>query len=535
MKIKFVKYGILIVVILTCLLVFGLQCCAQTEKVLIIAQPTDSGSIDFDRTREVGRQMGMCVYDWQWLRFQTVESDEGELYSHPTKLVPGIVKAWKTIPNPDGTAVQRLIIHPGAKFHSGNPVTVADLKYLSLRRAAMGAHNVHSTIGGMYGPDLEELDKTIRIIDDYTLEIDVQRSMPSFWETWAQRWYWDSKLMLENATEDDPWSEQFAAKNDAGSGPYLIESWTPGVEMVLKRFDEYWGIRPPMDKIIFRVVPDVSARVMMLKSGAVDIALNLPTEEIISLRDDPNIKIISAPSIKAVRIGINAKNEPFDNKDLRWALTYAFPYDEIIPGVYLGDAQPLYGPIPTGVDGALSERRYKTDLRKAREYLEKAGYADGLTITLHYEAGFEEHEKIALLYQHNLKEIGVDLNLQKLPPGQMSTGRLDRVLPFHIGELMSWIQTGEYVFRTYFLETSYTNYNDYKNDLVEELSPLAIQEPDPIKRAALNEKIQDTILEDVTWIYIAQPNFQLAMRQNIVGYVAQNTAFHHFWLLDKLE
>jgi peptide/nickel transport system substrate-binding protein len=533
MKIKLIKYGILILI---CSLVFGFQCIVQAEKVLTIAQATDAGSIDFDKTSPEGRQMGILIYDWQWLRFQTVESDRGELYSHPTKLIPGIVVAWKTIPNPDGTAVQRLVIRPGAKFHSGNPVTVADLKYTSLRRAAMGAYDLHATIGGMYGPDLEEIDKTMRIIDDYTMEIDVKQPMPSFWETWAQRWYWDSKLMRENATKDDPWSKEFAAKNDAGSGPYVIEKWTPGVEMVVKRFDGYWGPRPPIDKIILRVVPDISSRVMLLKSGAVDVALNLATEEILALRDDPNIKILSAPTTNMLYIAMNPNIEPFDNKDLRWALTYAFPYDEIIPAVYSGHAQSYYGPVPTGVEGALSERRYKTDLNKAKEYLKKAGYEDGLTITLQYGAGFEENEKVGLLYQANLKKIGVDLKLQKLPIGQFSTGNQKRTLPFFITEVSRpWIETAEYVFRLDFLEDTPSNYIGYKNDIVEELTPLAVKEVDPVKRADLNKKIQDTILEDAVWIYIAQPDFKLAMRKNVVGYVAQNTSFHHWWIVDKLE
>lgn len=532
MRTKLTKWSILILVFL---LGFNIQGSVQAEKVLIVVQATDAANIDFDQTSVVGRLSGVLVYDWQWLRFQTVESDLGALYSHPTNLIPGIIQSWKTIVNPDGTAVQRLVIRPGAKFHSGNPVTVADLKYTMLRRAALGKWNLHITVGGMYGPDLGEIDGTVRIINDYTMEIDVVRPMLSFWETWAQRWYWDSKLMKENATEDDPWSKEFATKNDAGSGPYVIEKWTPGVEMVFKRFDGYWGQRPSIDKIILRVVPDISSRVMLLKSGAVDVALDLTTQEFDVLKDDPNIKIISAPNISMLSIMMNLNIEPFDNKNLRWALTYAFPYDDIIPAVYSGNAQPFYGPIPTNVNGALSDRKYKTDLDKSREYLKMAGYENGLTIKLQYESGFEEHEKIGLLYQANLKKIGVDLKLQRLPAGQHSTGKYQKTLPFFITEGTPWIATAEYMFRLNFMKNTPSNFIGYENDLVEELLPQVILETNPIKKAELNKKIQNEILEDAVWIYIAQPDFRLAMRKNIVGYIAQNTRFHHWWDVDKIK
>jgi len=387
----------------------------------------------------------------------------------------------------------------------------------------------------MYGPDLEELDRTVRIIDDYTMEIDVKQPMPSFWETWAQRWYWDSKLMEENATEEDPWSKDFATKNDAGSGPYIIENWDPGIEMVVKRFDKYWGPRPPIDKIILRVVPDLSSRVMLLKTGAADVALDLTAQQINELKNDPNIKVISAPDINMLCIMMNPNIEPFDNKDLRWALTYAFPYDDIIPAVYSGNAQPFYGPVPSGVDGALPDRNYRTNLEKAREYLKMAGYENGLTITLQYEAGYEEHEEIGLLYQSNLKEIGVDLKLQRLPSGQHSTGKYQQTLPFFITEARPWIGTAEYMFRLSFMSDSPSNFIGYKNEVVDELTPIAVQEFDLNKRAELNKNIQNEILEDAVWIYIAQPDFQLAMRKNVVGYVAQNTHFHHWWNVDKIE
>ena len=508
---------------------------AFAQRTLVVAQPTDAGSIDFDRTSIVGRNMGINVYDWQWVRYETLETEDGQLYSHPFELAPGIVTSWETILNDDGSAVQRLTIRDDAVFHSGNPVTVNDLKYSVMRRAALGGHNLHVTVGGMYGPDQDELDATMRIIDDHTMEIDVQRATPSFWETWTQRWYWDSAVMLEHASDDDPWSQEFAAQGDAGSGPYTIASWTPGVEMRLTRFEDYWGPAPAIDEIVFRVVPDVSTRALLLRQGQIDVALELPNDEIEALRGAPGVQVISAPSSDMLAIMMNPNIAPFDNHDLRLALSYAFPYDDIIPGVYSGRAQPFNGPIPTGSDGALEERRYVTDLDRAREHLEAAGFASGLTLTLRYEAGFDAHEQIGILFGENLRQIGVTLNLQRLPAGQFATGRIERTLDFFIAQSLPWITTAEYVFRLSYLENTPSNNIGYRNEIVEELVPLANDEPDADARREMNLRVQDAILDDAVWIYIAQPDFQLAMRDSIVGYVAQNTRFNHWWLVDKVD
>ncbi len=504
---------------------------AAEEKVLVVCQAGDVAVLDNQQSTGPAKNTLIAIYDWQWFRFGTEVNEDGVAVS-TREVLPAIVRDWKTDVHADGTCTHTFYLREDGFFHSGNPVTAADLKYAMLRRAALGRDYIHTFFGGMYGYK-EDFDSHVRVIDSHTLEVDAKQSMPYFWEVWNQRTYFDSVLLQANATADDPWALKFAAKADAGSGPYVLDKWVPGVEVQLSRFDRYWGDRPYFDRIIWSIVPDLASRILLLKSGEVDIAFNIPMKEALSLQSERGVKVVSGPSANQLAIQINANIPPYDNADLRWALTYAFPYDTIVPSIYSSNAQPNYGPVPSGFVGALTERRFNTDLAKARDHLVSAGYANGVALTLNYQVGFPEHEQIGILFKENLKEIGVELELRQLPAGQFQTGTKEQSIGLLIAETLGWFQTAEYYFNLNFNSVSSANYNGYANVEVDALIMPSLTTTDEAERAALNAQMQELILADAAWIYVCQPNFVLAMRDDIEGYVIQNTELHHLWLLSR--
>lgn len=517
-------------VLLLVVIAFGITATAAAQNTLVIAQAGDIATIDNQQSVGPAKNALLQIYDWQWIRFGVDELEDGRLVSN-RDLVPAIIEAWETVQHADGTATHRFHIRPGAVHHSGNPIIADDFVYTLKRRAAFGRDYIHRFFGGIYG--IDEFDERVRAIDDLTFEVDVRRVMPLFWDIWAQRTYYDSVLMLENATDDDPWSEAFAQRGDAGSGPYTITRWETGVEMVLDRFDDYWGDRPAFDRLVFRTVPDLSSRILLLRTGAVDVALDIPLQELEQLRNDPNITVISAPSIEQLFIGFNLDMPPFDNKDLRLALSYAFPYTEVIEQAYLDQATPSYGPIPNLLEGALSERRFAENMDLAREHLERSGLGSGLQLTLRYSTAFPQHETIGILFRENLRQLGIELNLQRLPVGEFETGIRTTSHDFFVRQSLAWVTTPEYVNLLNFDSDSSANPTGYANEAADEIIRAALIETDDGARHALNVQAQELIIEDVPWIFIAHPNGQIAMRSNLTGYVMQNTQLHHFWLMGR--
>lgn len=498
-------------------------------KTLIIANPGDIETIDNDRSVGPAKNAIINFAEWQWVGYGTKAGPGGITMSDTSKLVPRAVESWKEEPQPDGTCKYTLKVRKGVKFHSGNPLTAADLQFGMLRRAGLARDWLENTQGYWFATE-----ETCKVIDQYTLECTTQR--PSrFLHIYTQRWVLDSKLVKENSAADDPWGTKFLAKNPATGGAFKVTSWTPGVEMIMEKFADWWGPKPKLDKMIWRVVPSVADRVLLLKSGEVDVALDLPVKEIKALRGTEGVKIVTVPSTNQLAIGMNSQIPPFDNLKVRQAFSYAFPYREVIDNVYAGAATDMPGPVPVGVPGYTQPtRRYTTDLDKARQLLADAGMSN-LEVTLTYNAGFQTHEDVAILFQNSLNQIGVKCTLQKMPTGQFNTEANGKKLALFFYESLAWIQAPGYILNMDFVSTAHTNLWDYRNLAVDDLLARAglLEMSDPAQANAMFKQIEGILLDEAPWIYIAQPSFNLAMRDNITGYVYQNTELHHFWLLDK--
>ncbi len=540
--------GLMVLAILSVIAVGVSGAYAAKEKVLIVAQGGDVAAIDNQQNVGPAKNALIQIYDWQKVRFRIVATPPytggfNIVRRNDQDVLPGNLYAWARVKKrSDGTSVKRFFLRPGMLHHSGNPVTSADFKYSILRRSAFGRAGTNQKFG-MYRYDGKKLPGTprnmtaresIKLIDPLTYEIDLHNDNPLHFGHWAQRIIYDSVVMKKNATKDDPWSKKFAAKNDAGSGPFVIEKWNVGNEMVLKRFEDYWGPRPPLDKIIFKTVPDLSARVLLLKRGNIDVALDVPFREIKSLRKSPGVKVVEAPSTNHLFIGLNPKIKPFGNKDLRLALIYSFPYDDVIQTIFGGAARRQHSSIPTPMQGSLNKPRYSTDMALAKKHFKKSGAKSGLTVTMKWQTGQDQHKQIGILFGENLKKIGVNLKLQQLPKGQFQTGLRKHTLGMFIRMYNIWIKTPELQHFVLYSAESHTNPIGHKTPGVDKIISDSLN-VGASKKAELTAQARDKILDEAIHIFIAHPDYLIPMRKNVVGYVAQNTGLHHFWLMDKVD
>jgi len=501
----------------------------ERAKTLIVALPGDVNSLDHDKNSGLSRTMDINILDWQWIKLGATMVN-GQLTADRTQMEAGIVKSWETQKLPDGRVKQIFHLRKGVMFHTGHEVTAHDLAWAMERRMGTKGDYVHIFLGAMYTG--AELAASLNIPDPYTLEVTCKQDMPYFWDIWAQRVYFDADYVKSKAAADDPWGLKVVSKEDVGSGPYKVTTWTSGVEMVLERFGDYFGDKPYFDKIIFKVVPDLSARIMMLETAEVDMAMGIPAKEMDALVGKPGIKVVTGAGMTQVFVTIKADVAPFDDVKVRQALSYAFPYDDVLTSVYGGQAQEMNGPVPTGLQGALAQRPFSTDLEKARQLLTEAGKTN-LNLTLAYCADYPEHEKIGLLFQASLAKIGVTCQLQQLPVGEFEKQAREKTIPFAVRSGLGYIWDPAYMLQMWFLGESFINIQGYKNPTVDQMIYDMLRETDPAKRAALVTQAQDIIVADVPSIYVAQPNFRQAMRDDIQGYVYQNTEYSHLWELRR--
>lgn len=506
---------------------------AQDEKPqIVIAYDGDIDHIELMQFRSV------AAYDatanlYEPLITQVLEpTDNGELIGLP-QFEGAIAESYEV--SEDGT-VFTFHLRQDAKFADGTPITANDYKY-TFDRALTGPGYLALLTPFMA---LASAD-SVQVIDEYTLQITTDRPA-SLTETVIgfQVFGAISQATAEaNATTDDPWAETYFRQNSNSSGPYVITEWNAGVEYVFEPNPNYW--RGPdffqNSGTIFRVVPEASTREQLLRAGDVDVALGIPFSSIETLSEDPNLAIHAIPTTRIYHLGMNNNVAPFDNPQVRQAVSMAVPYDVIIENVLNGYGQQPKSPVSVGMEGYTDE--YWTygdgDLEAAQALLEEAGYGDGFEIDLTVPQEDQTRVDAATWIQAGLAEIGITVNINAVPTAQFSELLFSHELPFFIEQWYSWGNDPFYQLTFNLKCGAFTNYVNYCNPEVDAIIDAGTFSRDPEERAQLIARAQQVIVEEAPWAFLYQPDLIIATQSNVTGLALFNDLTLRYAYLGKTE
>ena len=294
-------------------------------------------------------------------------------------------------------------IRQDATFHDGTPVNAEAVAASITRTKELG-------LGGAYNWDPVT---DIAVTGEY--EVTFSCSEPCSLDLIAASCYASYIMSLEASSQDTKW---FNAGNDGGSGPYQIQQVTSD-SVVLQAYEDYrdgWT-DGQYKRVVIREVSESSSRRQLLETGEAQIASNFSTTDLNALKEETDIVYsYTADSWQNVIIFLNTKSAPCDNVDFRKALAYAVPYQEVIDSVLNGAGVQSHGIIPAGMWGYNGElMQYTTDLELAKEYLEKSGVdTTDLSVVFTYTSGFDAYATFAQMYQANLRQIGINLELRSM-------------------------------------------------------------------------------------------------------------------------
>jgi peptide/nickel transport system substrate-binding protein len=181
---------------------------------------------------------------------------------------------------------------------------------------------------------------------------------------------------------------------------------------------KYWKGEPKIKTIIFKDIPEAADRFLQIQKGDIDIAFNLLPEQINELKNKSNIQIITTPGQSNEYVGVNASWGPFKDVRVRQAVKYAIDYDAIISKIRAGYAIPNQQFIAVGYFGYKEKNPFKQNLEKAKALLKEAGYANGFDVELITSTN-EMRRNEATLIQDNLKQIGINANINVMQSAQM--------------------------------------------------------------------------------------------------------------------
>jgi peptide/nickel transport system substrate-binding protein len=269
------------------------------------------------------------------------------------KPVPELATSWEQV----SPTQWRFHLRPGVKFQNGEPFNAGAVKFSIERVLDPKQASPRASLLSMISAVTAE--------DDNTVLIDTDGPAPTLL----------AELSVNEIVPPDyvkKVGDAEFAKKPVGTGPFKFQEWVPNERVVLKANDDYWGGRPKVDTMVFKPIPEDSARIAAVQSGDVQIAAEIPADLAKSLTGN-----VTAKSVRGTRIfflAMNVTKPPFDQTPVREAVNKAIDRDTIVKTIYQGFARPLNQPaFPEMVGYDKGFQGYPYDKQAASQVLQGLG------------------------------------------------------------------------------------------------------------------------------------------------------------------
>jgi peptide/nickel transport system substrate-binding protein len=448
------------------------------------------------------------------------------------RLEPWLAESWE--PNDDFSS-WTFNLREGVTFQDGSPLTAEAVRASFERLFALKLAPAN-----VLGRFIASADQIVAV-DERTIRFDLGRSQRLFEVAMAAPFgtaIINVAAALEHEVDGDlghAWCQ--TNSEGLGTGPYRLTSYDPEVGSTLERFDGYWGgwNGNHFDQIVIRVVPEAETRRQLIEQGDADLVENIGLDAVSSLERNPEL-IVDRHTDLTVRYLAITQAEPFLAPEARQALCWAFPYEEVLQGVFLGYAQPAQGAVSVNCAGfSPPTSSYATDLDKAKALLTQAGIPEGTKIQTVSATGATVVQTIAELYQRNLQQIGLELEIQTMDYGSY-LGLVYGDLPAEERPLLFpsfWGPDYDDAWSQLWPLTSCDawksgNAGHYCNQRVDELLTDAQDATDDdTYLQALAEAQEIVALDDPAGIYFALPEWTTVLRADIGGFALHPVVSSH--------
>jgi len=447
-------------------------------------------------------------------------------------------------------------LRKNVEFHDGTDFN-ADAVVFSFARQYDTSHPYHEygewAYWGYMFSDIDYVEK----INDYKIIIHLKRQNAAIMTSLAM-----FTVAIVSPTNAEEWGEE-AFKHPVGTGPFKFVEWVKDDHITLEANEDYWRARSKLDKIIFRVIEDPSARLLAIQAGEIH-GMEYPDPVSFDLiKSDSDLQLLTQSGMNVGYLAMNTgygyydENEngvrdsdedwvktpgyfePLTNKLVRKAINYAIDKNSIIENLYKGTAIVAKNGMPPFMLGHNDDIvDYSYDPEMAKDLLEDAGYPNGFNTTLWVMPVSRPYmfdpPKIAEAIQSYLADVNINVELYQL---DWSTYLEETENGNHPMCLLGW--TGDNGDPDNFMNVLYGpnsasigtagNVAFYNNSLVQDKFSAALQSYDTTVRAKLYEEAQVLIHEDAPFVYLAHATQNMVFLSNIKGYVLNPTERKFFY------
>jgi peptide/nickel transport system substrate-binding protein len=429
------------------------------------------------------------------------------------QLDPELATSWNSS---DGGLTWTFQLRHGVYFHTGRPMTAAAAKASILR-------TIQENGGAAY---IWGAVKTIDTPSPYTLVFHLKYPSPLDLEASAD---YSAYIYDTQAAGTGSLTKWLNTPHDAGTGPYTLQTWNNGqeFEVILKKFPGYWQgwSGTHYTRVVFRVVPQDTTAVQLLRSGQVSFVEQMSPTLWNSLRGTPGVTLVSSPSWQNL---LGQLNTQALSLPVRQAISWGIDYRGMIAALS-GAGIASSGIVPAGLLGHFSDLpSYGYDPAKATALLHQAGYGPGkkaLNLSLTYTQGDTNEGVVATLMKSDLARLNINLSVQSLAwPTQWAKAKSasasqhqDIFMEYwwpDYADPYSWFINLLYAEKTPYFNLSYYA-NPALDNEINKVEPLVATNPSAAEQ--LYRTMQVQILGSAPILFLYNANYQYAMQDNFSG------------------
>jgi peptide/nickel transport system substrate-binding protein len=434
-----------------------------------------------------------------------------------TDITEGLATQWRV--SADGT-VWTFELRSGVKFHDGTSLDAAAVVF-SFERLLNKSHPFYlSKADANYRRGL--LSSIDKVVATGTMTVEIHTTKP-----YAPLLGDVAMFPIVSPAGVRQWGDAFR-EHPVGSGPFQIVEWHRGEQVVVRRWDGYWGDKPTIDRIVFRVIVDARQRLVELESGSVDLATAILPDEQPFVELHPDLHLYTTAGNDVSYLAFNTQRPPFNDPLVRRAVSYAINKEPIVKLAFQGRAVPADGPLPPTQWGYHQPKsRYGYDLVTARKLLNEAIANKTFDPDKVYRffalstprPYFSQPERVARFLQSAMAQVGIktELVLQPYTEHKASVEAAEHDLA-----IFGWVgDTGDpdnFLYVLFHSDNTRVpgaqNIAFYRDPKVDEMLSRA-RTSDKATRTDLYAQVQDTIADAAPWVPLAHSEFVVAARAEL--------------------
>lgn len=394
-------------------------------------------------------------------------------------------------------------LREGIKFHDGSPFNAEAVKYTfdqmkDPKRAAPRASL------------LAPID-SIEVKDEYTV---VLKTKKPYGPMLAALSHTNAAIVSPKADKEGDIN-----KKPVGTGPFIFDEWVEGDYITLKKNKEYWADPAKLEKVTFKVVPEMSTAISMLETNKVQFIDNLPSDQLSRIESLKNVKVYKGEGTRVSYLGFNVEKEPFNDPKFRQAVAYGINQEAYVNQLHgLGILnESIIGPKVFGYDEKAKNEGYPYDKDKAKKLLEENGYK-GQKITL-LAANRDNYMKMAEIVQAQLSDLGLNVEIESMEWGTfLETTRKGNYEMTFLGWANSTADGSELLYPNLHSDNiGASNYSRYNNPEFDKLVDKSRESVDQDERAKILQKANVMVMKDAPWIVMEHGTVTAAYNETVKG------------------